>query len=76
MTGDGNGTFGVGLTPSGEVEGVFVDRNNDDGRLGLDGTAEVELDVIGPAFHSFQEAEDGRQRHDRPEQSSTQQETH
>jgi hypothetical protein len=27
MTGDGNGTFGVGLTPSGEVEGVFVDIN-------------------------------------------------
>jgi len=25
MTGDGNGTFGVGLTPSGEVEGVYVD---------------------------------------------------
>jgi hypothetical protein len=25
MTGDGNGTFGVGLTPSGEIEGVFVD---------------------------------------------------
>jgi hypothetical protein len=27
MTGDGNGTFGVGLTPSGEVEGVYVDVN-------------------------------------------------
>jgi hypothetical protein len=27
MTGDGNGTFGVGLTPSGEIEGVFVDVN-------------------------------------------------
>jgi hypothetical protein len=26
-TGDGNGTFGVGLTPSGEVEGVYVDIN-------------------------------------------------
>jgi hypothetical protein len=25
MTGDGNGTFGVGLTPSGEIEGVYVD---------------------------------------------------
>jgi hypothetical protein len=27
MTGDGNGTFGVGLTPSGGIEGVFVDVN-------------------------------------------------
>ena len=25
MTGDGNGTFGVGLTPNGGVEGVYVD---------------------------------------------------
>jgi hypothetical protein len=25
--GSGNGTFGVGLTPSGEIEGVFVDVN-------------------------------------------------
>jgi hypothetical protein len=27
MTGDGNGTFGVGLTPNGGVEGVYVDVN-------------------------------------------------
>jgi hypothetical protein len=25
--GSGNGTFGVGLTPSGEIEGVYVDKN-------------------------------------------------
>ena len=27
MTGDGNGTFGVGLKPNGEIEGVYVDVN-------------------------------------------------
>jgi hypothetical protein len=27
MTGDGNGTFGVGVTPDGTVEGVYVDIN-------------------------------------------------